>query len=151
MFQNVATAPELKEKLELFQRYAQPNLGQTLGITFVSLDVGKIVAQMPVTSVTHQPFGILHGGASVAFAETLASFGGWLMIDGTKVTTAGLEINANHIRPVSKGMVTGTAVCLHQGKTTHVWEVRITNELDKLVCISRCTLAVIPVPKGFQV
>ncbi len=150
MFENAKVAPELVEKLSWFAKYAKPNMGETLGIEFLSFETGAVTASMPVNSSTHQPFGVLHGGASVAFAETLASFGGWLMVDGRKWTTVGVEINANHIRPVASGLVFGEAKCLHQGKTTQVWEIKITNQHQKLVCISRCTLAVIPIPKDFD-
>lgn len=148
MFKQLTIAPEFREKLTLFQKYAKPNLGQTLGMEFLEMVSGKVSARMPVDQRTHQPFGVLHGGASVALAETLASIGGWLLVDVTKFTTVGIEINANHIRPVSSGFVTGTAQCVHQGKTTQVWEIRITDQREKLVCISRCTLAVVPIPKN---
>lgn len=147
MFTSAKISDELKPKLEFFKKFAKANMGETLGLEFISIESGKIVGTMPVDHRTHQPFGVLHGGASVALAETLASIGGWLLVDVEKFTTVGVEINANHIRPVSKGLVTGTALCIHQGKSTHVWEIKITNEREKLVCISRCTLAVVPIPK----
>ena len=98
---------------------------------------------MPVDQRTKQPFGLLHGGASVALAESLASIGGWLNVDDSKFAVVGIEINANHIRAVKSGHVTGTAVPLHRGAKTQVWEIRIADERGRLVCISRCTLAVV--------
>jgi 1,4-dihydroxy-2-naphthoyl-CoA hydrolase len=98
---------------------------------------------MPVNESTKQPYGLLHGGASVALAETLASVGALVNIDTERKTAVGLEINANHIRSVRDGKVTGTAKPLHRGAQTHVWEIKIRTEDDKLVCVSRCTMAII--------
>ncbi len=100
---------------------------------------------MPVDARTHQPHGILHGGASVALAETLGSVAANMSVDPTKFRCVGLEINANHISPVKSGIVTGVARPLHVGRTTQVWEIRITSDQGKLVCVSRLTMAVIPV------
>ena len=99
-------------------------------------------ASMPVDPRTHQPMGILHGGASVALAESLASLAGNLVLDSTKQYGVGLEINANHIRSVHEGRVTGIAKALHLGKSTQVWDIRITQD-DRLICVSRMTLAVL--------
>jgi 1,4-dihydroxy-2-naphthoyl-CoA hydrolase len=114
-----------------------------LGIEFVDAGDDWISARMPVNERTHQPFGRLHGGASVALAETVASMGGAMTLDLTRQTTVGLEINANHIRPAMSGYVTATAKAESIGRTTQVWTIRITNEEGKLVCLSRITLAVI--------
>ena len=119
-------------------------LVSTLGIEFVERTKQRVVARMPVEPKVQQPFGILHGGASVALAETVASHAGWLNVDNSKETVVGLEINANHLRAKRDGVVTAVATPLHIGRKTHVWEIRITDEQDKLVCISRCTLAVVP-------
>src|SRR5258705_5313001 len=100
---------------------------------------------MPVDHRTKQPAGVLHGGASVALAETLASWGAAFVVDRTKHHCVGIEINANHVRPASGGYVTGIARPIQLGKTLHVWEVRISDEKDKLVCISRVTMAVLNV------
>jgi uncharacterized protein (TIGR00369 family) len=123
---------------------SKQTLVSTLGIEIVQQDKRRVVARMPVGPTVHQPFGILHGGASVALAETVASMGGWLNVDQAKEHVVGLEINANHLRAKRDGMVTAVATPLHVGRKTQVWEIRITDEQDKLVCISRCTLAVIP-------
>ncbi len=119
-------------------------LMQSLGIEFTELGDGYLRATMPVDARTHQPYGLLHGGASVALAETLGSSAGILMAGGNAVV--GLEINANHLRAVRSGQVTGTARPLHIGRSTQVWEIRIEDAAGKPVCISRITLAVLPQP-----
>lgn len=116
---------------------------ETLGMEIVSLEKGRVVATMPVDERTRQPFGLLHGGASVALAETVASIGAFELCDKETESVAGLEINANHIRAKKEGIVTAVATVLHQGRTTMVWDIKITDENDKLVCTSRCTMAVI--------
>jgi 1,4-dihydroxy-2-naphthoyl-CoA hydrolase len=119
-------------------------LMESLGIVFTELGDGYLRATMPVDARTHQPYGLLHGGASVALAETLGSSAGILMAPGQAVV--GLEINANHLRAVRSGVVTGTARPLHVGRSTQVWEIRIDDAAGKPVCISRITLAVLPQP-----
>lgn len=114
-----------------------------LGIEITSLEKGKVVATMPVDNRTRQPFGLLHGGASVALAETVASIGAFELVDKETESVAGLEINANHVRGKREGMVTAIATVLHQGRTTMVWDIKIVDEEDKLICVSRCTMAVI--------
>ena len=116
----------------------------TLEMEMVETTKERVVARMPVTPKVHQPYGLLHGGASVALAETVASLGGVLNVDRTKESVVGLEINANHLRAVRDGVLTAVATPIHVGRRTHVWEVRITDQNDKLVCVSRCTLAVVP-------
>lgn len=118
-------------------------LVSTLGIDIVEIEKGRVVATMPVDERTRQPFGILHGGASVALAETVASIGAYELVDKETETVVGLEINANHIRAKRDGIVTATGTVLHHGRRTMVWEIKITDEEDKLICISRCTIAVI--------
>jgi 1,4-dihydroxy-2-naphthoyl-CoA hydrolase len=118
-----------------------------LGIEIVTLEKGKVVATMPVDERTKQPFGLLHGGASVALAETVASIGAYELVDKETEAIAGLEINANHVKGKRDGMVTATATVLHQGKTTMVWDIKITDEKDQLICVSRCTMAVIKLNK----
>ncbi len=135
--------PDLKSKIEPFLKLAENSLSTTLGMEFISIEKDKLVAKMPVDKRTQQPFGLLHGGASVALAETLCSVGGWLQLDGDKYAVVGQEINANHIRPVSNGFVTGTAKPLHLGRKSQVWQTEIRDENGKLVCVSRCTLSVI--------
>jgi 1,4-dihydroxy-2-naphthoyl-CoA hydrolase len=120
-----------------------PTLVSHLGIVITELGDDFIRATMPVDHRTHQPMGLLHGGASVALAESLGSMGAYLCVDASRYDVVGLEINANHIRGVKSGTVTGTARPIHIGKSTQLWEIRITNEADKLVCISRITIAVL--------
>ena len=117
---------------------------EVLGITFTAAGEDFLEAEMPVDKRTHQPYGILHGGASVALAETLGSVGSSLTIDPAKFRTVGIEINANHVRSVSEGKVFGRAEPIHLGRRTQIWNVKITNEEKKLVCISRLTVAIIP-------
>jgi 1,4-dihydroxy-2-naphthoyl-CoA hydrolase len=119
----------------------------TLGIEITHLEPGKVIATMPVDERTRQPFGLLHGGASVALAETVASIGAFELVDKETEGAAGLEINANHVRSITEGTVTAVGTILHQGKTTMVWDIKITDEKDRLICISRCTIAVIKLKK----
>ncbi|MEI3868129.1 hotdog fold thioesterase [Microbacterium sp. CCNWLW134] len=116
---------------------------ENLGIEIVEVRDDALVGRMRVDHRTTQPAGVLHGGASVAVAETLASWAGYLAVDREKFHVVGQEINANHLRPVSSGWVTATASPVHLGRRAHVWEIRIVDDADRLVCISRCTLAVI--------
>ena len=116
---------------------------ELLGIEITQMEPGKVVAVMPVDRRTKQPFGLLHGGASVALAETVASLGAYELVDKETEAVAGLEINANHVRPKTDGVVTAVGTILHQGKTTMVWDIKITDEQDRLICVSRCTMAVI--------
>jgi len=116
---------------------------ETLGIKITECTPERVVATMPVTPKTHQPLGILHGGVSVVIAETVASTGSYLFIDPTRQRAVGLEINANHIRSKRDGVVTAIGVPVHVGRSTLVWDIRIYDEQEKLVCISRCTMAVV--------
>ena len=117
---------------------------EALGIRITAVGDDWLAGSMPVDHRTHQPYGLLHGGASVALAETLGSTAAMLTLDPEKELAVGLDINANHVRGVRSGTVTGTAKALHIGRTTQVWEIRIENEEGALVCISRITMAVIP-------
>lgn len=126
-------------------KWQQETLITTLGIEFVERTKDRVVLRMPVGPKVHQPFGLLHGGASVALAETAASAAGLMNVDQERETVVGIEINANHLRGKRDGVVTAVATPIHIGRRTHVWDVRITDEDDKAVCISRCTLAVVPV------
>lgn len=115
----------------------------TLGIEFLETGADRVVATMPVNSSTHQPFGLLHGGASVVLAESVASIGTWHLINQDEEIAVGLEINANHIRGKASGIVTATGTPLHKGRSTMVWDIKITDEQDKLICVSRCTVAIV--------
>lgn len=113
----------------------------SLDITIIEASGDRVVLSMPVGPKVHQPYGILHGGVSVVLAETAASVGAALAA-GPEFAVFGMEINANHIRPVTDGTVVATGTPIHVGRTTQVWETRIVDEGDRLVCVSRCTLAV---------
>jgi 1,4-dihydroxy-2-naphthoyl-CoA hydrolase len=114
-----------------------------IGIEYLAVGEESVKARMPVDERTRQPAGILHGGASVTLAETLGSVAAFLCIDPSRKRPVGLEINANHVRSVSSGYVYGVARPIHIGRSTHLWEIRITNEDDKLVCIARLTVAIL--------
>ena len=133
------TRPDLEEINQL----SRNTMVEHVGIEYTSVGDDCVTATMPVDERTLQPFGILHGGASVVLAETLGSIGAIHCIDPERQYCVGLDINANHIRAVSKGTVTGTASPVHLGKSTQVWEIRINDENDRLVCISRITMAVL--------
>ena len=120
------------------------HMGAFLGIQFTVVGIDFLTATMPVGEKTHQPAGILHGGASVVLAETLGSVASYMCIDPDKYLAVGLEVNANHLRPVKSGLVTGICKPLHRGAKTHVWEIKIYDERGKMNCISRLTVAVIP-------
>ena len=128
--------------LESLNKWSQNTLAEHLGIEFVEIGDDFLVARMPVNAKTHQPLGLLHGGASVALAETLGSVAATLCLDDNKFCV-GLEINANHLKGVRNGFVKGTTKPIHIGKQTHVWEIRISNDLNELICISRITMAVL--------
>ena len=129
--------------LESINLLSKNTLVENLGIEFTEIGEDYLVATMPVNSGTRQPLGHLHGGASVTLAETLGSIGATMVVDPNQQYCVGLDINANHVKSVKEGIVTGTARPLHIGKRTHVWEIKITNEKEQLVCISRITLAII--------
>ncbi|SKB29338.1 hotdog fold thioesterase [Luteibacter sp. 22Crub2.1] len=128
--------------------WSRGTMMETLDIRFTDFGDDWLRGTMPVDQRTQQPFGLLHGGASVVLAETLGSSAALLTLDVEKEVAVGLDINANHIRGVRGGIVTGTAKALHLGRTTQVWEIRIEEEQGKLVCLSRLTMAVIPSPGG---
>ncbi|MER3482181.1 MAG: competence protein ComA [Meiothermus sp.] len=127
-----------------FAQLQQETLVSTLGIRLLEASPERVVAEMDVTPKVHQPFGFLHGGASVSLAETVASIGAFLAAPEGH-TSFGLEINANHLRSVREGKLTATGTPIHSGRTTAVWNIEIRDEQGRLVCISRCTLAVTPV------
>jgi len=125
------------------QPLSDNTMGQHLGMEFTEIGEDFLKGRMPVDHRTRQPYGLLHGGASVALAETLGSVASAFVVDRSQYNAVGLEINANHLRGVREGFVTGIARPLHLGKTTHVWDIRLHDEKDKLVCVSRLTVAII--------
>ena len=124
--------------------HLKKGMAEAIGIELVLLTPDRVVATMPVDDRTRQPFGLLHGGASAALAETVASLGAFLNIDSDTHAAVGVELNANHMRAKTGGTVTATATPLRRGRTIHVWDIRIEDEESRLVCVSRCTLAIIP-------
>ena len=130
--------------LQLVNELSRNTLIDHLGIVFTAAGDDWLQATMPVDARTKQPYGLLHGGASVVLAETLGSSAGNLCVDPSQQVCVGLEINANHLRAARSGVVTGTARALHVGRTTQVWEIRIENDAGALVCIARLTMAVVP-------
>ncbi|MEK7401204.1 MAG: hotdog fold thioesterase [Gemmatimonadota bacterium] len=133
-----------REILDGLRQKATKHLAETIGIEIVELTAERVVATMPVDDRTRQPFGILHGGASLVLAETIASLGGAMNVDLERFAVVGLEINANHMRAKRDGIVTGTGNPIHVGRSTQVWEVRVVDEQSRPICVSRCTLAVVP-------
>lgn len=131
---------------ETFTRLSASTANAAMGIELVEIGADFLRARMPVDARTRQPAGILHGGASVLLAETLASWAGFYTLGTPGRSVVGQEINANHIRPVREGWVIGTTRPVHLGRRSQVWETRIETEDGKLVCISRMTLAVIDLP-----
>jgi len=129
--------------LEKILPMGKDTMSEYLGIEWTDLGEDYIKGRMPVDHRTIQPYGLLHGGASCVLAETLGSVGSAMVIDHEKYICVGLEINANHIRSAREGFVIGTAKPIHLGKQTHVWEIRITDEQEKLICISRLTVAIL--------
>jgi 1,4-dihydroxy-2-naphthoyl-CoA hydrolase len=132
-------------KLEELQWMLKDNMCETIGIELTELTENTLKGKMPVDHRTHQPMKIMHGGASVALAETLGSIASNLIVDNSKYACVGLDINANHLRPASSGFVYGEAKIIHIGKKTHVWSIEIKNEKEQMVCISRLTMAVIEI------
>ena len=134
-------SPEIS--IESLNEFNKGCMVEHLGIIFIEIGSDYIKAKMPVDSRTKQPFGLLHGGASVALAETMGSLAAGLTLDASKEYPVGLEINANHVKSARDGFVIGTCKSVHIGKSTQIWEIRITNEADQLVCISRITMAIL--------
>ncbi len=129
--------------LEQVKQWCKNTMMEYLGIEITEVGDDYICGKMPVDHRTHQPMGLLHGGASVVLAESLASMGAALQVDLTKKACVGLEINANHIRGVREGWVYAKATAIHNGRSTQIWETKIINEAGDLLCISRMTVAVI--------
>lgn len=129
--------------LKELNEWHQSTMQQHIGIRFTEIGDDYISATMPVDHRTKQPMGLLHGGASVALAESLGSVASVLCVDPEKQTVVGLEINANHIKTAREGLVTGTTRPIHLGRSTQVWEIRIVNESGQLLCISRITNAIL--------
>ena len=135
-----------EEIVNMMNSTREGSVWDVLDIKLVSAAKDKVVATMPIGPNHRQQVGYLHGGISVVLAESVASLGTVLNIDASKQMAFGLEINANHLRPKRAGQLTAVATPVHRGRTTHVWDIRISDENDKLVCVSRCTVAVVDRP-----
>jgi 1,4-dihydroxy-2-naphthoyl-CoA hydrolase len=129
--------------LDQIQSFGKNTMVEYIGIEFIEIGENYIKAKMPVDHRTVQTYGLLHGGASVALAETIGSVASALVADKENFYCVGMEINANHIRSAKKGFVIGTALPIHLGKQTHVWEIRIHDDQEKLLCVSRLTVAIV--------
>ncbi len=129
--------------IEAYNTLTGQSIEEHLGIKMVEVGKDFLKATMPVDHRTKQPFGILHGGASVVLSETLGSLASYVALESEDQYPVGIEINANHVRAVSEGLVTGTVHPIHLGKSTHIWQIRIVDGHDRLVCISRLTVAVL--------
>ena len=123
--------------------FGNQHMGEHIGIRISELGANFLKATMPVDERTKQPYGLLHGGASATLAETLGSVASALVIDPATQICVGLEINANHVRSAKEGLVTGICTPIHLGASTHVWDIRITDEKEKLICVSRLTVAIL--------
>ncbi len=130
-----------------FTNLGEATMGEYIGISFSELGNDYVKATMPVDHRTKQPYGLLHGGASCVLAETLGSLAAAMVIDTEKFICVGLEINANHIRSARSGIVTGITTPIHIGASTHVWDIKIYDEREKLVCVSRLTVAILKKPE----
>jgi len=129
-----------------YRELPRAGMASAIGIEILELTCDRVTATMPVDDRTSQPFGILHGGASIALAETVASLGATACIDRAQFIAVGQEINGNHVRSKSDGVVTAVATPLHVGRRSHVWSIRIADEGDNLICVARCTMAIVPRP-----
>ncbi len=135
-----------KEKiLSVCNEICKGTLMETLAIEFVDVGENFLIARMPVNSKVHQPDGVLHGGATVALAESVGSAASYIFLDGNKFYVRGIEISANHVKSISEGFVYAKAQIIHKGRTTQLWEIKVTNEADEL--ISNCKLTTIALPK----
>lgn len=135
IWKNIATIEQLNAQ-------TINTLAQTLDIQFIEIGDDYLKASMPITPIVHQPYGILHGGASAALAETVGSVASWMCIDDQHICV-GMEINCNHIKSIKSGQVIATARSFHLGATSHVWDIQIRNENEKLICVSRLTMAIL--------
>lgn len=142
---NFTTIPSTFKRLNSSSR---KTLTERVGIQFTAIGKRFIQAEMPVDQRTHQPYGRLHGGASMVLIETIGSIASYLLVAKDNSVSVGVEINANHLRAVRDGFVIGTVTPLHVGRTTHVWEARLHDENQRLVCAGRITIAIIPANKG---
>ena len=133
--------------LDQLNELGKDTMSEHLGFEWREIGPDFLTGSLPVDHRTKQPYGLLHGGASCVLAETLGSVGSAMVVDQTKFICVGIEINANHVRSARQGKVIGKATPLHLGNSTHVWDIRIHDEAGKLICVSRLTVAVLPIKK----
>lgn len=136
-----------EELLAIAHKMNKNTMMEVLGVEYLEVGDGSIVAKMPVDHRTHQPVGLLHGGASAALVETLGSMGSAMMVDPKEYNVTGIEVNCNHVRGVREGYVIAKAKIIHRGKTTHLWVVDIFNEQNELVATGKLTVLIIPKKK----
>ncbi len=132
-----------KSLIDYVNKASKNTLMETLDIRFLEVTQERVVATMPVNSRVHQPDGVLHGGASVALAETVGSFASAMAINRDTHIVRGIEISANHLRSIKEGIITATAIPLHKGRTTHLWEIRITDESERLISLCKLSTMVL--------
>ena len=137
----------MTERLDLVNALMKNTLMETLDIKFTEIGDDYLTATMPVTPKVHQPMGLLHGGASVALAESVGSTASYLLVNSPDYDIKGIEISANHLKSKKEGMVTATARLIHRGKTTHLWEIKITDEEGNLISLCKLTNIVLPKTK----
>jgi 1,4-dihydroxy-2-naphthoyl-CoA hydrolase len=135
--------------IEKLRPNALKTMAEHIGIEFTEIGKDFLKARMPVDYRTKQPYGLLHGGASCVLAETIGSLASALVVDHNRFACVGLDINANHVRSAREGWVTGVTTPLHLGANTHVWDIKIYDEINKLICISRLTVAIVPKKESF--
>lgn len=135
---------DFKKALEQVNAFSKNTLMETLGIVYTEIGDDYLVATMPVNNKVHQPMGLLHGGATVALAESVGSAASFLFIDPSKFIVKGIEISANHLKSKKEGVVTAKAINIHRGKTTHLWQVEIRDEEGKMISLCKITNIVLP-------
>ena len=133
-----------KSTIKELEAISKNTLMEIMGIEYVEIGEDYLIGKMPVDKRTHQPLGLLHGGANAALVETLGSIGTYILLDKDKYIATGIEVNVNHLRGVTEGWVYGKATIVHKGRSTHVWQVDITNEQEKLVATGRLTMMIYP-------
>jgi len=129
---------------DIAKEFGRGTIAEVLGIEVISINEGRVKGKMPVDARTHQPYGMLHGGASVVLAETLGSIGSHFLVKDSGKSAVGVEVNANHVKSIREGWVYGEAQIIHQGGKLHVWSIEIKNEEGELICTSRLTVMIIP-------
>jgi 1,4-dihydroxy-2-naphthoyl-CoA hydrolase len=136
-------APELKERWKRFTNEAHKGLMEHFSMEITSIEQGLLKATMPIAEPVLQPFGYLHGGASAALAETLASLGSWMLLESEQQVASGLEVNATHLRPVREGLVHAEAKLEHKGRRLHVWTIQLSDERQRLISTARCSVIIV--------